>query len=156
MEHFMISCRRAEAQSEPWRPHPVLESIADDDPELEKILRGITKPAIPMPEIVEDGPFRRTQVYEHAGSYDQANDDIPGGLLRTFAVHGRRFAYALDYAKYLLALKRLGEQGRGRDYRELYGGPRARSRALGREIKPGAIPTQTYRRPRGLRPTPIT
>jgi hypothetical protein len=115
----MISSRRAEALSEPWCPHPVLAAISDDDPALQKILRAITKPVLSMVEIVEDGPFRRTMTYAHANSYDNAtatHESIPGGLLATWIAHGRRFAFALDYAKYLLALKRLGEQARGRDF----------------------------------------
>ena len=115
----MINCRRAEASSEPWQPHPILTSIRDDDPDLDKILRLIIKPVLSMGEIVEEGPFGRTMTYAHANSYDNAtatHESIPGGLLATWIAHGRRFAFALDYAKYLLALKRLEEQARSRDF----------------------------------------
>ena len=114
----MISARRAAASSEPWQPHPILASIVDDDPDLEKILRGIGKPVVPMNTVIDDGPFGRTTVYAHASSYDEEtadNDSVPRGLLETWTSHGRRFLFALAYARYLLALKRLGEQERGRN-----------------------------------------
>ena len=114
----MISARRAAASSEPWQPHPILASIVDDDPDLEKILRGIGKPVVPMNAVIDDGPFGRTTVYVHASSYDEEtadNDSVPRGLLETWTSHGRRFSFALAYAKYLLALKRLGEQERSRN-----------------------------------------
>jgi hypothetical protein len=114
----VINCRRAEASSEPWQPHPILASIVDDDRDLEKILRGIGKPVVPMNTVIDDGPFGRTTVYVHASSYDEEsanNDGIPRGLLETWTAHGRRFSFALAYAKYLLALKRLGELERARN-----------------------------------------
>ena len=114
----MINGRRAEASFEPWQPHPILASIVDDDPHLEKILRSIGKPVVPMNAVIDDGPFGRTTVYVHASSYDGAaadNDSVPKGLLETWTAHGRRFSFALAYAKYLLALKRLGELERVRN-----------------------------------------
>jgi hypothetical protein len=111
-EKQMINSRRAEARSEAWRPHPILADISDDHPELKRVLRGIDKPAVPMGEIILTGPFGRTMTYLHAANYDDSGDDkdVPGGLLRTWVVHGRRYCFALDYAKYLLALKILGDK----------------------------------------------
>src|SRR6516165_1203422 len=112
----MINSLSAEAINEPWRPHPELARISYDDPELAVILRGITRPVIPMGEVVKDGPFGRTAAYQHAAPYDEGIDsDSPNsaaelrGLLKTWVACGRRFSYALDFARYLLVLKRIGD-----------------------------------------------
>jgi hypothetical protein len=77
--------------------HPVLASIQDDDAEVIKALAGIRVALLPVPEMIANGPKRRTGLY----------DDINRGLLVTCTIGGRRFAYALDYAKYIVALTRL-------------------------------------------------
>jgi hypothetical protein len=76
--------------------HQILASISDDDPEVRKALAGIKSATLPIAEVISSGPFGRTRVYEHIGM----------GLLITNTICGRRFAYALDYAKYLVALTR--------------------------------------------------
>jgi hypothetical protein len=80
--------------------HPVIAEIPEDDPELLKILAGIRTPVLRLSEIIESGPHGRQTVYNH----------IDQDLLLTFVSMHRRFAYAIDYARYLLALKRLGER----------------------------------------------
>jgi hypothetical protein len=100
---------------EEWRPNPILAAITDDDPELEAILRGINKPVYSINEMVDGGPFRKTVIYDHARPHEKREDETgkrgrkETGLLRTWTAMGRRYAFALDYARYLLALKRLGE-----------------------------------------------
>ncbi len=76
--------------------HPLIVALADDDPDVKKALTGIRRAVMPVAEIFESGPFGRTKSY----------DDINSGLLVTHTICGRRFAYALDYAKYLVALER--------------------------------------------------
>ena len=76
-----------------------LVGLQDDDPEVTKVLASLRKPVYPISEIIDDGPHGRTTVYEH--------DRI--GLLLTFVSSGRRFVFAADYARYLVALKRIGE-----------------------------------------------
>ena len=101
--------------NEEWRPNPALAAIADNDPELEAILRGINKPVYSINEMVDAGPFGKTVIYDHARPHEKCEDetrergDKETGLLRTWTAMGRRYAFALDYARYLLALKRLGE-----------------------------------------------
>jgi hypothetical protein len=81
-----------------WKPHPVLAGIPNDDPELSIILAGIKTPVVSISQMIESGPHGRTVLYDH----------INTGLLRTWTSMGRRHAFALDYAKYLLALKKIG------------------------------------------------
>src|SRR5262249_41222467 len=80
-----------------WEPHPVLAGIENDDPELMIILAGIKTPVVSINQMIEAGPHKRTVIYGH----------IAAGLLRTWTSMGRRHAFAVDYAKYLLSLKRL-------------------------------------------------
>ena len=73
--------------------------IAEDDSEVVRVLLGLRKAVYPISVIVNEGPHGRTRLYE----------DIEAGLLSTFVSGNRRFAYAIDYAKYLVPLKRIGE-----------------------------------------------
>jgi hypothetical protein len=83
--------------------HPVLANIADDDPEVLKALAGIRTPVVGMSAIIADGPHGRATVYEH----------IAANLLPTFVSRGRRYVFAVDYARYLVALSHIGRaQGR--------------------------------------------
>jgi hypothetical protein len=70
--------------------------IRDDDPELQELVRGFDQDAIPVGKIFTRGPMGRTKGYEL----------INNGTLPTFFVGSRRFILALDYAKFLLSLKR--------------------------------------------------
>jgi hypothetical protein len=79
--------------------NPVIADIRDDDPQVIRVLAGLRKPVLKLTEVIEAGPHGRTGVYE----------DINAGLLVTFTSRGRRFAYAVDYARYLVALRRVGE-----------------------------------------------
>jgi hypothetical protein len=92
-----------------WVPHPVLANISADDPELGDILRGIGKPAIPINDVITSGPFGRTSTYDHTKSHDSGEKKDCTGLLKTWVSAGRRFVFAIDYAKYLLAVKRIGK-----------------------------------------------
>jgi hypothetical protein len=82
--------------------NPVIGDIRDDDPQVIRVLAGLRKPVLKLTEVIEGGPHGRTGVYE----------DINAGLLVTFTSRGRRFAYAVDYARYLVALRRVGELDR--------------------------------------------
>ena len=77
----------------------ILPNIADDDPEVVRVLRSMHKPVYPMAEVIDSGPHGRTIVYQHS------ND----GLLSSFVSNGRRFVLAVDFARYLIALKRTGD-----------------------------------------------
>jgi hypothetical protein len=48
-----------------WVPHPILADISDDDPELQKILRGISKAVLSLSDMVEAGPHKVTTYYDH-------------------------------------------------------------------------------------------
>jgi hypothetical protein len=91
-----------------WRPNPVLVAIPGDHPELQIILAGIGSPVVPMNRIIGN-PHGRTVVYTHVQPYDEENPEATG-LLRSWVSMGRRNAFALDFAKYLLALKMIGEK----------------------------------------------
>jgi hypothetical protein len=91
-----------------WVSHPILADISDDDPELQAILRGIGKAVLLLPDMVAAGPHKVTTLYDHMKPYDEEKPDRTG-LLLTWLSMNRRCSYALDYAKYLLVLKRLGE-----------------------------------------------
>lgn len=80
--------------------NPIIADIRDDDPQVIRVLAGLPKPVLKLTEVIEAGPHGRTGVYE----------DINAGLLVTFTSRGRRFAYAVDYARYLVALRRIGER----------------------------------------------
>lgn len=86
------------------------EYIADDDPEVARVMRGLHKGIYRLPEVISDGPHGRTTVYEH----------IKVGLLSTFVSNGRRLVYAVDYSKYLVALKRIGEAKGSRHHLSLH------------------------------------
>lgn len=91
----------------------MLAAISDDDPELSVILAGIKTPVVSINQMIEAGPHKRTVIYDNAKPYADADGGDKGdctGLLRTWTSMGRRHAFALDYAKYLLALKILGEE----------------------------------------------
>jgi hypothetical protein len=92
-----------------WQPHPALAAIRDDDPELQGILAGIRSPVSSMNQIIDAGPHKKTVIYDHLRSYDE-NQDRETGLLKTWTSMGRRHAFALDHAKYLLVLKIIGEK----------------------------------------------
>jgi hypothetical protein len=82
-----------------WQPHPILAAIQNDDPELAVVLAGIKTPVVSISQMIAGGPHGRTVLY----------DGINNGLLKTWVSMGKRNAFAHDYAKYLLALKRLDE-----------------------------------------------
>ena len=63
-----------------------------------EVLPGIRAPVIKLSEVISAGPHGRTKVYH----------DISAGLLATFVSSGRRFVFAVDYARYLVALRRIG------------------------------------------------
>jgi len=98
---------KSEASGE-WRPHPVLATIPDDDPELTAILPGIKTPVVSINQMLDAGPHRKTVLYDHAKPYAENSDRVTG-ILETWTSMGRRYAFALAYAKYLLCLKLLGE-----------------------------------------------
>jgi hypothetical protein len=81
------------------------KDIPADDPEFVEIMRTLHKPVYPIGEIIKDrrgglGPLGRTETYSHVGS----------GALVTFTVGSGRFATAADFGKWLLWLKREGQQ----------------------------------------------
>jgi hypothetical protein len=78
---------------------PIPPSIADDDPEVLRVLASIRKPVLKLSEVISAGPHGRTKVYQ----------DLSTGLLTTFVSSGRRFVFAIDYARYLVALRRIGD-----------------------------------------------
>ena len=71
---------------------------AANDAELREILATLLKPVYPLSEITTTGPFGPTKTYEEVNS----------GRLKTFIASGRRLALAIDYARWLLLLKREG------------------------------------------------
>ena len=73
--------------------------VQGDDPEVAKVMMGLRKPVYSVTDIIADGPNGRTKTYEHINSE----------LLCSFVSNGRRFVFAADYARYLVALKRIGE-----------------------------------------------
>jgi hypothetical protein len=64
---------------------PIPPSIADDDPEVLRVLAGIRKPVLKLSEVISAGPHGRTRVYQ----------DLSTGLLATFVSSGRRFVFAV-------------------------------------------------------------
>jgi hypothetical protein len=78
---------------------PIFSNIADDDPEVLRVLSGIRKPVLKLSEVISAGPHGRTTIYQH----------ISNGLLATFVSRGRRFSFAIDYARNLVALRRIGD-----------------------------------------------
>jgi hypothetical protein len=86
-----------------------------DDPELLEILATLPKDAYSINDIIANGPKKRTDLYH----------DINSGKLRTFLCGRFRLALKIDYAKYLLLLRREGAASdrdtelrqRGRDLR---------------------------------------
>ena len=85
-------------------PNPLPAHIPDDDLEVRRVLTGISKPVVSISEIITSGPHGRSTVYRH----------IREGLLTTFVSCGRRYAFAIDFARYLVALRRIGETDRQR------------------------------------------
>jgi hypothetical protein len=83
----------------PYTAHPVFASIGDGDSELQLVLAGLSKPVYALSEIISGGPHGRTNTYKN----------IELGLLPTFVSRGRRYAFKLNYGKYLLSLARIGE-----------------------------------------------
>ena len=77
----------------------IANQIADDDPDVLRVLLGLRKGIYPLSEIISEGLHGRTLVYEH----------IETGLLSTFVSGNRRCAYAIDVARYWVALKRISE-----------------------------------------------
>jgi len=76
--------------------------IASDDPDVLELLRSWgNRPTWPVSEIFKTGPFGRAKGYEYINS----------GELPTFMFGGRRFVLALDYARFLIAVKREGASG---------------------------------------------
>jgi len=95
---------------EEWVPNPVLSGIADDDPEVQRILAAIHKVVLSMSDMVAGGPHKTTTLYDHLKSFSDDEDKKDRtGLLLTWLSMGRRYCYGIDYAKYSVALKRLGE-----------------------------------------------
>jgi hypothetical protein len=77
-------------------------NITADDPDVQELLRSWGNPqTYSLSEIFETGPFGRSKGYEY----------INNGELPTFLLGSRRFVLALDYAKFLIALKRRGVSG---------------------------------------------
>ena len=93
-----------------WKAHPVLSAISNNDPEIDEILRGISKPVLTTPEMIRLGPFGTTTYYDHIKPFEKGEKADRTGLLKTWISQGRRYAFALDYARYLLTLKRIGER----------------------------------------------
>jgi hypothetical protein len=74
-----------------------ITKISSDDSEVQGLLRCWDNPqTISVSKIFKTGPFGRAKGYEHINS----------GELPTFLCGGRRFVLALDYARFLIALKR--------------------------------------------------
>jgi hypothetical protein len=76
------------------------KNISIDDPELVELLHSLPKPVYSITEIIAVGPCGRTEVYRHVGSR----------ALETFTVGNRRFAFAVNIGRWLLWLKREGQQ----------------------------------------------
>src|SRR5215472_4017739 len=77
-------------------------SIASDDQDVQELLRSWgNRPTFPVSEIFKTGPFGRSKGYTKLNS----------GELPSFMLDGRRFVLALDFAKYLVALKRQSTTG---------------------------------------------
>jgi len=77
-------------------------NIASDDPDVLALLNSWGNPqTYSVSEIFKTGPFGRSKGYEYINS----------GELPTFLFGGRRFVLALDYARFLIALKRDGVSG---------------------------------------------
>src|SRR5947209_16850280 len=87
------------AAAAPYTPHPVFAAIGDDDSELQLVLAGLPRPVYRLSEIISGGPHGRTNTYKN----------MELGLLPTFVSRGRRYAFKLNYGKYLLSLARIGE-----------------------------------------------
>ncbi len=73
-----------------------ISDIRNDDPELAEILLGMKKEAYTLRDIIDSGPVRHSKLYE----------EVEKGRLRTSFCGTRRFATAVDYAKWLLLLRR--------------------------------------------------
>jgi hypothetical protein len=79
-----------------------ITKIASNDPEVLALLNSWgNRPTWPVSEIFMTGPFGRAKGYEYINS----------GELPTFLFGGRRFVLALDYARFLIVLKRQSTTG---------------------------------------------
>jgi hypothetical protein len=79
-----------------------ITKIASNDPEVLALLNSWgNRPTWSVSEIFKTGPFGRAKGYEYINS----------GELPTFMFGGRRFVLSMDYARFLIALKRQGTTG---------------------------------------------
>jgi hypothetical protein len=79
-----------------------IAKIASNDPEVQALLNSWgNRPTWPVSEIFKTGPFGRAKGYEYINS----------GELPTFMFGGRRFVLAIDFARFLIAVKRDGTSG---------------------------------------------
>jgi hypothetical protein len=79
-----------------------ITNIASSDPEVLALMNSWgNRPTWSVSEIFKTGPFGRAKGYEYINS----------GELPTFLFGGRRFVLALDYARFLIAVKRQSTTG---------------------------------------------
>jgi hypothetical protein len=76
-----------------------ISDIRDDDAELAQIVARLPKPTYPLQEVIRGGPAKTTKVFAEMGA----------GRLVSHFCGSRRFVFAIDYAKWLLLLKRESE-----------------------------------------------